>query len=138
MIVGDDPRLNQIPGRFQSITNHQSTGVISEDEAQRNLYKMALVGIRDIGIAGCPGIGEVKAKTAVSRMRRKSEASCWQLIVEQYEKALQTDKDNRDPTDLAITQTRLVRLLKHGEYDVANRVVEHWQPPVNSQQLIPV
>jgi hypothetical protein len=49
--------------------------------------------------------------------------------VAQFATALSKKKDLREPETVALQQARLVRILRHGEYNAETRTVDLWTPP---------
>ena len=162
-IVSGDKDLNQIAGLHywpgywernegdelakskQSLKDFlQPYGLIIHDEntwsipplaAQAFWYSQILQGDSVDNVAGCPGIGEVRARRAVSAMDLESPMDCWEKIVQQFEAAKApggklgsffTSKNHA--LAAAIQQAQLVRILRNVEYDWEKRTVDLWHP----------
>ena len=149
VIVSGDKDLDQIPGE-----HHWPWGAKKEEQpglavtqwladsdqiatnwttdahySDRKFYEQILEGDSTDNISGCPGIGKVNAKRIVDKFDISQPLECWEEIVQQYGKALAKKDDFRSPTEVATLQARLVRILRHGEYDVSTRTVDLWIPP---------
>lgn len=70
IICGIDKDLDQIPGDHYNYRKH-THNVITEKEAERNLYTQLLLGDTVDNIKGCPGIGKVKAKEIIDSATQK-------------------------------------------------------------------
>lgn len=71
-IVTLDKDLNMIPGKHYNFVTQEFTD-ISRTEAYRNFCIQLLVGDSVDNISGCPKIGEVKAKRAISHAGRDKD-----------------------------------------------------------------
>lgn len=112
-----DKDLNQAAGRHYNY-NTQEKYTISQEEADFFFYQQALEGDSIDGIKGCPAIGKKKSIRLLSELDPKDY---WAGIVGAYEKAGQTEDD-------AIRNARLVRMLRHGEYDFETEAITLWSP----------
>ena len=79
-----------------------------------HLYQ-TLVGDQTDNYKGCPGVGPVKAETALGAN------PTWASVVGCYEKAGLTEED-------ALVQARVARILRHGEYNKMTCEVKLWTP----------
>jgi DNA polymerase-1 len=129
VIVSGDKDLNQIPGEHHWPWKEETSWTITNDQAERQFYSQILIGDSTDNIAGCPGIGAVTAKRIVDKFDISQPLECWEEIVQQFAKALTKKEDIRCPQEVATLQARLVRILRHGEYDVSTRTVDLWTPP---------
>jgi DNA polymerase-1 len=142
IIASGDKDLMQIPGTHVWIHNGRepeaeqgvSIGYIGEDSivktntsehSERFTYVQYLTGDSTDGVPGCPGIGAVSAKRIVEAFDLSKPVDCWEEIVRTYEKKGKMV----EPSDFATQQARLVRILRHGEYDFSSHTVELWNPP---------
>lgn len=119
VIVSEDKDMMTIPGKlYRPIRPEEGIQYISLEQANYNHYKQALMGDSTDGYAGCPGIGP---KTAEKILKQADDSECWGLIVAAYEKAGLTEED-------ALTQARVARILRHGEYNHKKEEVNLWTP----------
>lgn len=119
VIVSEDKDMMTIPGKlYRPIRPEEGIQYISLEQANYNHYKQALMGDSTDGYAGCPGIGP---KTAEKILKQADDSECWGLIVAAYEKAGLTEED-------ALTQARVARILRHGEYNHKKEKVNLWTP----------
>ena len=116
IIVSIDKDLKTIPGLLYN-PDHPSKGTltISQEEADYNHLKQALMGDSVDGYSGCPGIGPKTAEKLLS-------TPSWNTVVQAYAKAGLTEDD-------ALVQARVARILRHGEYNLTHNKVRLWEPP---------
>lgn len=119
IIVSIDKDMRQIPGRVYNWRNPDHGIVtISQQEADRFHLMQTLTGDAVDGYAGCPGIGPKRAEAIVD--------GGWPAVVEAYEKAGLGESH-------AVTQARLARILRAGEYAKKSGRVKHlWTPEVKN------
>ena len=129
VIVSGDKDLDQIPGEHHWPWKEETLWTITNDQAERKFYSQILEGDSTDNISGCPGIGKVNAKRIVDKFDISQPLECWEEIVQQYGKALAKKEDFRSAEEVATLQARLVRILRHDEYDVSTRTVDLWIPP---------
>ena len=149
VIVSGDKDLDQIPGEHHwpwgvkkeerpgcvcttaigDSTQAVTTWTTDDNYSTRKFYEQILEGDSIDNITGCPGIGKVNAKRIVDKFDISQPMECWKEIVQQYGKALAKKEDFRSAEEVATLQARLVRILRHGEYDVTTRTVDLWIPP---------
>ena len=103
--------------------------IVDDNYCDRHFYSQVLIGDSTDNIPGCPGIGAIGAKKIVNKFNTAEPVECWQEIVGQFEKALKKKNDVREPEVVAVQQARLVRILRHGEYNAETRTVDLWTPP---------
>ena len=115
VIVSDDKDLKTIPGVLY-IPHESKTVEISLEEADRNHLIQTLTGDSADGYKGCPGVGPVKAA-------RILEECTWDEVLGAYTKAGLNES-------VALTQARVARILRDGEYDFDTNVVNLWNPPI--------
>lgn len=122
VVVSRDKDLRQVPGTHW---DHKTSKLVevNETEADRFFFYQMLVGDPADGYKGCPGIGPKKANAALNAVSPFGywEADMWQACLELFKKA------GRDE-QYALTQARLARILRHGEYDEATHAVTLWSP----------
>ena len=116
VIVTIDKDLMTIPG-FHYYTNRPDDGIIqvSQEQADFNHLLQSLAGDATDGYSGCPGIGPVRAERVLL------DSPCWAQVIEAYETAGLSEDD-------ALTQARVARILRWGEYNIKTRKVKLWQP----------
>lgn len=91
---------------------------ISEEKADYQFFYQALIGDTTDGYGGCPKVGP---KTAEKILDAKSDLTLWERVVTAYIKAGLNE-------DYALTQARLARILRAGEYDFETNQVKLWSP----------
>ena len=93
---------------------------ISKWEADRNHLHQTLTGDSSDNYSGCPKIGP---KTADKLFAGKEEQfELWEAVLKQFDKAELSDSH-------ALTQARVARLLRTGEYDFNTKKIKLWSPP---------
>jgi DNA polymerase-1 len=113
IIVSDDKDLKTIPGRlYRQGVLHE----ITMDQANLCWLSQTLTGDPADGYKGCPGVGEVKAKAILSKPGGR-----WENVKQAFLKAGLTESD-------AVLQARLARILRHGDWDSANKRPKLWSP----------
>jgi len=119
VIVSEDKDMMTIPGKlYRPIRPEEGIQDISLEQANYNHYMQALMGDSTDGYGGCPGVGP---KTAEKILKKADSSECWGLIVAAYEKAGLTEDD-------ALTQARVARILRHGEFNKKKEEVNLWNP----------
>jgi len=115
IVVTIDKDLKTIPGLHYN-PGHPKKGIIevNEEEADYNHLLQTLTGDAVDGYSGCPGVGPVRAQKVL-------ETPCWESVVGAYEHAGLTEED-------ALTQARVARILRWGEYNVSKKKVRLWSP----------
>ena len=150
IIVSGDKDLDQVPGRHwwpAGVKKEETPGlavmewadellrdkaiewIVDDSYCDKHFYSQVLIGDSTDNIPGCPGVGAVGAKKIVNKFNTAEPVECWQEIVGQFEKALKKKDDVREPETVALQQARLVRILRHGEYNAETRTVDLWTPP---------
>lgn len=114
-----DKDLNQAFGRHYNY-NTQEKYTVTPEDADFFFYKQVLEGDSVDNIKGCPGIGDKKALKLLTEV---GPEKYWETVVKAYEKAGQTVED-------AIRNARLVRMLRHGEYNFETQEIKLWEPDV--------
>jgi DNA polymerase-1 len=123
VVASGDKDLNQIPG--EHVWLDKEPWEQTPHDARRFLYQQIIQGDATDGIPGCKGIGEIKARKIIDKFDITKPVDCWQEIVRTYE--AQGDLEN--PSDFAVQQTRLVKILRNNEYDFNTHTVSLWNPP---------
>ena len=153
IIVSGDKDLDQVPGRHwwpAGVKRTEGPGldvyewdnellpvedrkainwIVDQDYCDRHFYSQVLIGDSTDNIPGCPGVGAVGAKKIVDKFNTAEPVECWQKIVGQFEKAHKKKDYVWEPEAFALQQARLVRILRHGEYNAETRTVDLWKPP---------
>ena len=122
VVISGDKDLDQIPGWH--IWMDMQPRFITHDYAERFTYQQYLQGDATDSIPGCKGVGEVGAKKAVEELDITDPVGCWEAVVRLYEKKGKVD----NPYEYALTQARLTRILRWGEYDFNTHTVKPWTP----------
>lgn len=114
IIVSEDKDFQSIPGTLYNPKTNVFMKVTKEAADRFHLYQ-TLVGDSTDNYKGCPGIGPVKAEKIL-------DGGCnWDSVLKTYLGAGLTEQD-------ALTQARVARILRHGEYDRAKARVHLWKP----------
>lgn len=122
IIISEDKDLKTIPGKLYN-PNREEEGIqeISEEEADYNHLTQALTGDSTDGYSGCPSVGP---KTAQKILQEKT----WEEVVEAYR------KQGLDE-ECALTQARLARILRNGEYNRTTKEVKLWKPQTTASVI---
>jgi DNA polymerase-1 len=124
-IASGDKDMMQVPGLHVWLGAEPYKQ--SKEAAERFTYEQYLTGDATDGVPGCPGIGAVTAKRIVESFDIAKPVDCWEEIVRTYEKKGKVV----EPSETATQQARLVRILRHGEYDFNTHTVKLWNPPTH-------
>jgi DNA polymerase-1 len=119
IICSIDKDMMQIPGRHYN-WNTQRRTMQTVNEANYFFYRQILTGDPGDGYTGIPGCGPVKADKILEGLDLSHEAY-WGAITAAYEAAGLCEAD-------AITQARVARILRRGEYDFDHKAVTLWTP----------
>lgn len=135
VVVTSDKDLAQIPGpAFNPRKPEAGIIEVTPQEADWFFFRQALTGDATDGFPGCPKIGPVKAakiladadEAAVIDEGGGLSAYRWNAIVVAYH-AKGLDEA------YALTQARVARILRHTDYDYANKRPILWNPPSTFQ-----
>lgn len=134
IIVSQDKDMKTIPCLlYRPFLDKPEVEVISREEADRFHLYQTLIGDAVDGYGGCPGVGPVAAAEALdtltgvesyeheftrgprrgtkeTRWRKIRMDTAWDVVVSLYKKAGLTAQH-------ALTQARLARILRHGEWN---------------------
>lgn len=113
IIVSDDKDMLTIPGRVYRPCTGQLRK-ITKMEADRQHLLQTLTGDATDGYSGCPKVGPVTAEKIL-------EEGTWDEVVGAYEKAGFGE-------EFALTQARVARILRFGEWNPMTEEVTLWQP----------
>jgi len=115
IVVTIDKDLKTVPGlHFDPGNPDRGVIEVSKDQADYNHLFQTLTGDAVDGYSGCPGIGPKRAERVLER-------PCWDSVVEAYASAGLEEED-------ALTQARVARILRWGEYNVSGKKVRLWNP----------
>ncbi len=136
VIVSIDKDMKTLPG--VTLCNPEpmpDITIISPFQADYNWMLQTLTGDPTDNYKGCPGIG--KAKGARALMGCRTLVGLWRMVTEAY---YTQSKDPRwgekfeangramRPTELALLNARVARILRDGDYDAEGRRVRLWAP----------
>lgn len=121
ILVSPDKDMKQISCRH---FNNEEEFYVGPDEADLFFWTQCLTGDAVDGYKGVPGVGAVKAKSILSKVKN---GDYWSTIVAAYEKAGLSEED-------AVRNARLARILRPGEYNSTIKEPVLWTPP-QSQSL---
>lgn len=113
IIVSDDKDMLTIPGKLLRMGTLYESSV---EEADARWLTQTLTGDPADGYKGCPGVGEVKAETILSKPGSK-----WENVRQAYLKAGLTE-------DVAVLQARLARILRYEDWDSEAKRPILWDP----------
>ena len=117
VILTIDKDLNTIAGWHYNLTSGDYY-YVTEEEADAMFYKQCLMGDRVDDIPGCPTYGE---KTAEKALDKADPGEEWSTIVKAY------NSKNLDE-DYALTQARLVRILRVSDFSYETMQPILWSP----------
>ena len=115
VIISGDKDFKSIPGKFYNFLS-DTLYDISESEADYWHLFQTLIGDAADNYTGCPGIGAVTAKKLLD-----SEGATWETVIKAYEKKHLSQEE-------ALTQARVARILRSGEYDFKKHQAILWVP----------
>jgi DNA polymerase-1 len=119
VIYSADKDMATIPNCWHMTNTDSKPTKISEEAANRNWFKQALTGDTVDNYKGIKGVGPVKALRILEGA--KTEEDMWKRVRSAYLKAGHT-------VDEALTQTRLARILREGDYCDYKNEVKLWEP----------
>ena len=114
IIVSDDKDMKTIPTRLYRPISGESLD-ISQQEADKNFLTQALTGDSTDGYKGLSGVGIKKAEVILGARPH------WGAVEAAYLKAGYTKEE-------ALTQARLARILRSGDWDYDKKEVKLWTP----------
>lgn len=129
VICSIDKDFKTIPGKHYNF-NRDEFFEVNEHQADIAHMMQALTGDATDGYAGCPGCGP---KTAEKILKAALDEGTpwadpqqlrliyWEHVIAAYAKAGFGEEE-------ALTQARVARILRHGEYDYTTHEVELWTP----------
>jgi len=139
IVISVDKDMQTLPGIRLYAPNRPDIGVrsISPDAADLFWMKQVLTGDAVDNYPGFPGIGHVKADEILMPIHercRKFTAGrhlevLWKAVVEVYTTRIPRGYKEPLTSGDAITQARLARILRHGDYSPKRQCVRLWTPP---------
>ncbi|MDO4708266.1 MAG: phage exonuclease [Pseudomonadota bacterium] len=131
IVVSIDKDLRTVPCHLYN-PNKPDMGVVPVSETEANLFWMTqvLTGDSTDNYPGLPGIGPKRAEEILRPAHQKSPyltvgehlSALWDTVVSAYVQRGST-------ADAALTQARLARILRHGDYTPKTQTVHLWTPP---------
>ena len=115
IVVAVDKDIKCVPGLHFNPDKDEELREVDAAAADRWHLYQTLTGDKVDGYDGCPGIGPVSAE----RLLEKSPT--WETVRDAY-----TAKGLNEAT--ALTQARVARILRYGEYDTKTGSVKLWSP----------
>lgn len=135
IVVSVDKDMKTIPCEFFDLnkgwdeTGRAVVQKVTAEVADQWFLTQALTGDTADGYPGCPGYGPVKAMKLFENVleeqrgrHKKAVSVLWPVVVEAYHKV-------GFGREYALTQARLARILRSGEYNMKNGRPRLWQPP---------
>ena len=116
IIVSIDKDMRTVPC---SLLAGEEVETVTQLDANRSWMKQALTGDTSDGYPGLKGVGPVSAEKILGPASNLAEM--WAAVVTAYQKAGFTMKD-------ALTNARMARILRHGDYDFDLSTVRLWDP----------
>lgn len=120
VIVSTDKDFKTIPGLFFDM-GKGTLLTITEEDADYWHMMQTLMGDQTDGYPGCPGVG-VKTAEKILKPTIGHPAGMWQSVLQAFGKKDMNEK-------AALTQARLARICRAGDYDFKKRKVILWEPP---------
>lgn len=120
VVVGVDKDFKTITGLHYN-PNKSEEGIteVSPLEADRYWMLQTLMGDNADGYKGCKGVGEKKALELLKDATNLEEM--WEIVEKTYMKQGQMPLD-------ALTNARVARILRHGDYNFKTNKVKLWNP----------
>ncbi len=121
VIVARDEDMLQVPGRHYRPAAHGKPDEwvdVTPEQGEHAHMLATLTGCPGDNVPGCPGQGEM---TAAKLFAGVGPAGRWDAILRAFKKKGLGEGD-------ALTQARLVRVLRWGDYDPATSAVSLWSP----------
>jgi len=120
VISSEDKDLLTIPG-FHWDAENEVVWEQTKDAADYTFYKQILTGDSTDNYSGCPGIGPKKAEAQLQNL--KTEVELWNAVRSCFISKKLSDQ-------VAITQARMARILRDGEYSSNHNEPMYWNPPL--------
>jgi len=119
LIYSADKDMATIPGAWHMRNLDDEPLKITQLEADRNWFTQALTGDSVDNYAGIKGVGPVKAKKILAGAATALEM--WERTLKAFVGAGYTQEE-------CLTQVRLARILRHGDYNIQSAEVKLWSP----------
>lgn len=124
IVVSIDKDMKTLPGLHANLTQLRGGAfpevlTVTPEDANKYHMTQTLTGDSVDGYPGCPGIGPVKAARLLNNLTRYSEM--WPVVVNAYESAGLSQ-------EVALSNARVARICRHGDYDYTNKSVRLWTP----------
>lgn len=116
IIVSIDKDMRTVPC---SLLAGDQVETVTPLEANRNWMKQTLTGDTSDNYPGIKGVGPVTAEKMLGPASNLPEM--WDTVVAAYQKAGKTMVD-------ALTNARMARILRHGDYDFHSGEIQLWDP----------
>jgi len=138
IVVSIDKDMQTLPGIRLYAPNRPDVRVRSIDAHDADLFwmKQVLTGDTVDNYPGFPGIGHVKADDILMPLHEQYRQSpveqhlqaLWGAVIETY--TTRIPRGGKTPLTIedALTQARLARIVRHGDYDPKARRVRLWSP----------
>ena len=122
IMVSADKDMLTIPGLLFN-PNKPLEGIkrTSQVTADKWHYWQTVVGDQTDGYPGIPGVGP-KGAEALFKSRPEGQDP-WFVIIDEYRR-------RGLPDEFALSQARLARILRHGDYDWNSKEIKLWEPPM--------
>jgi DNA polymerase-1 len=119
VIFSADKDMATIPNAWHMRNLDDEPTKTTHIEADRAWFMQALTGDSTDNYKGIPGVGPVKAKKIIAGCISTEEL--WKQVSNAFKGAGHTAEE-------ALTQARLARILRAGDYDQEERKVKLWEP----------
>jgi len=138
VIATIDKDLMQIPGYHFNWNKDKWLQYVEPADGDKFFYRQILTGDTVDGYTGCPQVGPKKADEIIESVPNpgspKWHREMWELIVEEYEccewiYAYETFLVDELTEEHALTEARVARMLRAGEYDHKKEEPILWTPP---------
>ena len=122
IIVSIDKDFKGVPSNAYNFRKDFEGVVTTVDEDAIKFHALqTLMGDAVDGYQGIPGVGPKSAEKILDGV---APADYWRVIVAAYVKAGLSE-------EVALTNARLARILRHGDYDTKTGKINLWVPPSN-------
>lgn len=118
-IVSSDKDMLTIPGYVCGMEDDDAPQFVSQEEADFNWLYQTLIGDGTDGYPGCSKVGPVTARKLLDG------SADWGKVLEIFSTYMTSEPDIEA---YALTQARMARILRPGEYDFNKKEVKLWSP----------
>lgn len=130
-MVSTDKDLKTIPGRLYVPGKSKRPGTVRLDRADWWWMMQTIMGDKSDNFKGAPGAGEKRADGEL--VSGDDLSYLWDVVVSVFEDQFSKPKPREsfvtdDPYDEALMNARCARILRHGDYNYADRRVRLWTP----------